>query len=271
MSGAASRQLVREILFESGDEYRAPMFADASTSIVVTLGARSAMARGLWLPGDAPEGHIIGPMTTVGGPAPTEHAAMVGVYLRPTRAALMASLPGSELTNRVLPLTDVWGQHTAYLPLELAEASETERVERLESELMRYLGGAPTIRTSIDVSGLAAWALRARGRLSVRHMAQAAGVSRQHLTRVFTQVVGVSPKQYCRLARFQAALGYAGAGDHVDWSRAAAALGYADQSHMIAEFRRFSSLTPGEIAGQRVFHPFIEKARADRQSIGHRA
>src|SRR5262249_59183479 len=88
-----------------------------------------------------------------------------------------------------------------------------------------------------------------------------AGVSRQHLTRAFRASVGVTPKLYCRLARFQSALAYASCGTQVDWAQAAAATGYADQSHMIAEFREFSSLTPQQLVAERWFHPFIERAK----------
>jgi transcriptional regulator GlxA family with amidase domain len=98
--------------------------------------------------------------------------------------------------------------------------------------------------------------------MTVRRLAGAAGVSRQHLTRVFRQVIGMSPKRYCRLARFQAGLAYADAGARVKWPQVAAELGYADQSHMIAEFRELSSLTPEALATQRWFHPFILDARA---------
>jgi len=95
-------------------------------------------------------------------------------------------------------------------------------------------------------------------------LADAAGVSRQHLTRSFREAVGVTPKLFARLARFQAGLAYAGCGAKVDWAQAALELGYADQSHMIAEFREFSSLTPEALARQRWFHPFIEHARSAR-------
>jgi AraC-like DNA-binding protein len=81
------------------------------------------------------------------------------------------------------------------------------------------------------------------------------------LTRVFRERVGLAPKSYCNLARFQAGLAYAGR-DGIDWAQAAAALGYADQSHMIAEFRRFSGLTPQTLAAGRWFNPFIERARS---------
>src|SRR5262249_59962280 len=86
------------------------------------------------------------------------------------------------------------------------------------------------------------------------------GVSRQHLARVFRERIGLAPKTYCNLVRFQSGLVYAGR-TGVDWAQAAAAMGYADQSHMISEFRRFSSLTPQTLAAGAWFHPFIERAR----------
>jgi AraC-like DNA-binding protein len=97
--------------------------------------------------------------------------------------------------------------------------------------------------------------------VSINSLATAAGVSRQQLTRVFRERVGVSPKLYCRLARFHSALAYARASDSIDWARVASDVGYADQSHMIAEFRQFSSLTPHILATERWFHPFIERAK----------
>jgi AraC-like DNA-binding protein len=48
----------------------------------------------------------------------------------------------------------------------------------------------------------------------------------------------------------------------VQWAEVAAELGYADQSHMIAEFRELSGLTPDALATQRWFHPFILEARS---------
>ena len=78
---------------------------------------------------------------------------------------------------------------------------------------------------------------------------------------MFREQVGLSPKLYCRLARFQAGLRYVVPGCHVEWAQAAVQLGYADQSHMIAEFREFSSATPDQLIAERWFHPFIERAK----------
>ena len=75
------------------------------------------------------------------------------------------------------------------------------------------------------------------------------------ITHMFRENVGVTPKLYCRLARFQAVFAFAGIGDRVNWAQA-----YADQSQMIAEFREFSSLTLERLAMGCWFHPFIERA-----------
>ena len=83
--------------------------------------------------------------------------------------------------------------------------------------------------------------------MSVDRLAAAAGVSRQHLTRIFREVMGVSPKRYCRLARFHAALAYAGAGSGVQWAEVAADLGYADQSHLCRELRRYTGFSPQQL------------------------
>jgi methylphosphotriester-DNA--protein-cysteine methyltransferase len=117
------------------------------------------------------------------------------------------------------------------------------------------------LKTSVDAAGLAGFILRHHGITRVDELAGSSGVSRQHLTRVFREHVGISPKLYCRLARFQSALVHAGRGKNVDWAQEAADLGYADQSHMIAEFREFGGLTPHRLATEQWFHPFIERAK----------
>lgn len=157
---------------------------------------------------------------------------------------------------------NLWGPARTEPLLALCDADEATRIARLEQALLERLGHvSPRVR-AVDVAGLASWAAAQAGQLTVERMARAAGVSRQALTRAFHEDVGVTPKLYCMLARFQSGLVFAGSGKNVDWARVAVELGYTDQSHMISEFRRFSSLTPHELAAAKWFHPFIERAKA---------
>ena len=62
---------------------------------------------------------------------------------------------------------------------------------------------------------------------------------------LFSESVGLSPKRWLRLRRFQRALASAHRAD-VDWASAAIELGYADQAHLTREFRAFAGITPSE-------------------------
>ena len=106
--------------------------------------------------------------------------------------------------------------------------------------------------------------------VSLDRLAQMAGVSRRHLARLFDSLVGVTPRRFCRLARFKTGLAYAGAGAGVPWAQVAIELGYADQSHMIAELRELAGLTPEMLATRPWFHPFtLEMRPGTESSITH--
>jgi AraC-like DNA-binding protein len=194
---------------------------------------------------------------------------MVGAYFHPAQISRFVHVPSGELTDSMVAIENLWGAAALELCERLAMTqTERERLDLLEQALLRRLTDGRATAATVDVNGLAQSMLRRRGRVTIESLADAAGVSRQHLTRVFRERVGISPKLYCRLARFQSALAYARAGDRVDWARVACDLGYADQSHMIAEFREFSSLTPHMLATGRWYHPFIERAKA--RAMRHR-
>lgn len=71
------------------------------------------------------------------------------------------------------------------------------------------------------------------------------GFSHRHIVRVFTEAVGVPPKTYLRLRRFNRALEHLHAAPEAALADVAASVGYADQAHMTREFQAFAGLTPG--------------------------
>jgi AraC-like DNA-binding protein len=257
---ATNRLVLREALFAAGDSFCAPLLADGNISIVLALG-RVCDSEGRWH--DRPPGpgsEVIGPMTAVGAHSPQERPEMVGVYFRAAQAWPFLHMPISELTDRIVGVDDVWRAAGAQLRVDLEDRDEAARVDRLEAALLEQLERHRDRKANLDTAGLAASVMRCGGQVSVERLAHAAGVSRQHLARAFHERVGIPPKTFCSLARFQSSLAYARRSG-VDWAQAAAAFGYADQSHMIAEFRRFSGMTPQSLAAGVQFHPFIWRAR----------
>ncbi len=255
------RALMRELEVGESNPMSPCSFADGRSSVVFLL-EQAYEVSGRWRSAStAPRAQAIGPTRSAGvGPA---HAIpeRVGVFLHAGRSELLLGVPATELTERAVALQDLWGAEAAALMAELAAACDQEtRIDRLESALLRRLVRATAPEPALDAPGIARWIAREGGRVRIEQVAEAAGVSRQHFTRAFRSAIGVTPKQFARLARFQAALAHVRRGE-VNWARAALELGYADQSHMIADFRRFSGMTPESLGRGRWFHPFIELAR----------
>ena len=82
--------------------------------------------------------------------------------------------------------------------------------------------------------------------MRVGAVAAESGLSRRRFIDVFAEEVGVRPKLYLRLLRFNRVLERVFGASHVDWAEVAYLHGYADQPHFNREFREFSGLTPSQ-------------------------
>jgi AraC-like DNA-binding protein len=187
----------------------------------------------------------------------------VGIQLNltPLGAHLLLGLPMHELTNRVVELDELLGADGVLLVEQLHDAPDWQaRFALLDEVLVRRLDAARP--ASPDV----AWAWRrlveTGGRLPVGELCEELGCSRKHMLRRFNEQIGVAPKTYARVLRFQRAvhmLGHRdgaswlderelGAGRWLSWGEIALECGYFDQAHMNRDFRQFAGASPGELA-----------------------
>jgi AraC-like DNA-binding protein len=86
--------------------------------------------------------------------------------------------------------------------------------------------------------------VHAQGQVAIGRLAQECGLSERHLRRRFVAAVGLSPKALARIRRLRASLVEALADPQGRWVELAAACGYADQAHLVREYRRLSGLAP---------------------------
>jgi AraC-like DNA-binding protein len=152
---------------------------------------------------------------------------------------------GHELAGRIAPLESLWGEEAALTlrerlasaadPAEAAVLLDAAVAERVDANDAGDYGGS-----------LVAEAARRLPYASVRTVADGLGVSERHLRRLFGRVVGMSPKQFERIARFERALRSARTEPGATWTDIAAATGYYDQAHLIGDFRQISGRTPGD-------------------------
>lgn len=120
--------------------------------------------------------------------------------------------------------------------------SYTEMVEAVESYLVRSVARAA--RGVLPVDRAAGLLTADPGHGSVDWLARQACLSPRQLNRKFTERVGVGPKLYSRLVRFNRAYLFKVANPTVAWPTVAIELGYTDYQHMVRDFKQFTNATP---------------------------
>jgi len=151
--------------------------------------------------------------------------------------------PASQLTGRIVPLDDLWGDVAARrLVNRMGEArAAVDAAAILESALAERLAVTSPDRTRLPLVVEAAARLTSAG---VGAVAADLSVSERHLRRLFREAVGVGPKTFARLARFGRALAAARRSAAANWAGIASDVGYYDQAHLIADFRAIAGVTP---------------------------
>jgi AraC-like DNA-binding protein len=126
-----------------------------------------------------------------------------------------------------------------------AAGAEVDRIAALRAVLERVVAGRPPalLAQARQVTAAAAFAEQDRTVLRVEQLAAAAGVGVRTLQRMFAQHLGVSPAWVIRRWRIVEAADRP-AHDDVEWAELAAELGYADQAHLVRDFRAHLGTTP---------------------------
>jgi AraC-like DNA-binding protein len=170
----------------------------------------------------------------------TEHAGWscgMHIGLVPWGAHALLGVPLHELAATTMPFEEL-------LPIELVERLEhtstwSGRFALLDEVLEQRLADAHPVSPGV----VWAWErLRAtHGRTRIGLLADELGWSRKRLVAQFREQVGLPPKAVARLLRFERARALAGT---VSWGELAFECGFADQPHLISEFRSFTGRTP---------------------------
>jgi AraC-like DNA-binding protein len=199
---------------------------------------------------------VAGPDTGPVIEAVPSDAVIVGLRFQPGAALTWIDVPAAEVTNRRLPLTELWGRDARLLEDELTEVETAgAAIALLERSLMHRmrLGRAP--------NGLGLSLTHELGRRAlmeesdVRGLAAAVGVSERTLRRRCDEMFGYGPRTFARILRFQRFMALVLRRERRSLSALAMACGYSDQAHLSREARRLSGLTPGMVVAQLTRQP----------------
>lgn len=158
------------------------------------------------------------------------------------------------LTDRILPLENLWGSRVRTFAAQLAEAGPNAAVEIFSKMLTPRFSPLLALQRMLSLS------------VPLRRVAEDAGMSERSFRRACGEHTGVSPAYLRRILRFRRAAERIGmlssaTDTPCNWPELAVICGYYDQPHLIRDFREFAGCTPGRFV-QYSGAPFARNLRA---------
>jgi AraC-like DNA-binding protein len=160
-----------------------------------------------------------------------------GVVIRPGGFRGLFAERADLLFQQVVPLDNFWHEPRLFEYLEKAP-TPIQKLRCLDNFLIRL---TRNMSRRSEITDHALYLLRVK-HLSVTQSALSIGISQRHLSQVFREEVGASPKLWARIQRFQAVTRALHAEVDIPWAELALSCGYYDQSHFANDFRAFSGI-----------------------------
>lgn len=155
----------------------------------------------------------------------------------------LLDIPANEIANQSIGIEDLYGYKGKHLREKLQNATDnTERIAFI-NDFLTCIQQDTLAKNTVVRQGVLQ-ILSQKGTTSISSLTQHLGISRRHFERRFKALVGISPKQYSRIIRFQQVLRYPFEPREMSLANLAFICGYSDQPHFIREFKTFAGFTP---------------------------
>lgn len=168
---------------------------------------------------------------------------VVGIQFRPGGAFPFFRMPAWEVEGQAVRLDDLWPGQASEIRGQLLAAPSVQSLfalleRRLLEQLVRPLELHPAIAYALQEFERSTHCAR------IAAVTDRIGLSSRRFIELFRREVGLTPKVFCRVRRFQRVLQSVREAADLDWADVALSCGYYDQAHFIHDFQTFSGLTP---------------------------
>jgi AraC-like DNA-binding protein len=219
----------------SGAERRHRILPDGCMDFIFDLGAGTA--------------RLVGAMTTAEVVEVAAGTHLFGVRFLPGAVAPYLTDAASAFVDDSVPLDGVTARATRELAERVAAArGRREREALVVAHLLesrsRLRAGDPRLRRAVTLIA------RHHGAIAMSEVARAVSLGERQLERLFRAHVGLAPKHFARIARMEHALRLLRDGARPQ-AEVAALAGYADESHLLRDFRDLAGATPAALRAER--------------------
>lgn len=171
--------------------------------------------------------------------------SLFSILLYPHALSRLFGIPASLLLNQSISLRELAGHRIHALEDALNRARNfSKMVTAAEAFLLTQLQQSKKHQHFRRIQQSLVNINHTRGHIQPDFLASEACLSRKQFERVFSDIIGSSPKQFLRTVRFQSALHYKANKPDINLTQLSHLSAYFDQSHMTRDFLKFSGMTP---------------------------
>lgn len=171
---------------------------------------------------------------------------MIKVAFQPTGLYRLLRIPMRKTVNTGLDATTFFTQDVKVVNDKLIRStSYDDMIEIVSAFIDKQIENGILPEEPID--SVAIKMLNPIAKNTLPDWASMACLSLRQFERSFTTRVGISPKMYIRIVRFENAMRFKNKSPEKSWSDIALECGYNDSSHLLREFRQFAEFAPGSL------------------------
>lgn len=168
------------------------------------------------------------------------------IIFQPTGAKAFFKIPINELSNGYISLDTLNDSDLIQLEQHLGESTDDSICIKLIEQFL--INRLYLLNSDEDRRMKAMLQSICNGEGDVNRLAATACLSYKQFKRIFTENIGVNPKEFLQITRFQKLHHLLQLHTEMTLAHLADECGYYDKSHLIKEVREFSGFTPGELA-----------------------
>lgn len=168
---------------------------------------------------------------------------MIVLVFKPGAGFPLIRKSADSYSNKVVPAEEIFGESILELHSKLIlPTSPKEKFLLIEEWLLNQF------KENDFYTDIIQFAINAiensPSQINITELAKKTGFSQKQFIQLFKKYVGITPKQFHRITRFNEILSVVENKEKISWTIIATDCGYFDQAHFIKDFQSFSGLNP---------------------------
>ncbi len=221
------------------------LFSDGNTGMVLTFGGNLISNTHGDRTLNYPNSFLYGQISTFKDLYLTEKTSIIIVVFQPYGFNHLLGISANELREGIIATEDIFGSKNSLLYEKLSEQYDLKTKIQVLNNFFIEQAIKKTLSTQNLIHPTLNYILKNKGEITVNHLVKYTGYSERHIERIFKECVGLNPKKFGNIVKlhfFLNLLNYKSSQSNI--TDLCYEAGYADQSHLIKEFKKYTGITP---------------------------